>query len=109
MKSGFVSLIGRPNVGKSTLLNTLITQKIAITSDKAGTTRNVIQGIYNEKDYQIIFVDTPGIHNSKNKLDDFMAKDIAEAKKSVDLIVIVLDVLCFSAFTRPLQVLVTRV
>ena len=57
MRSGFVSLIGRPNVGKSTLLNALINEKIAITSDKAGTTRNVIQGIYNEKDYQIVFVD----------------------------------------------------
>ena len=62
MHSGFVSLIGRPNVGKSTLINALVDQKIAITSDKAQTTRNIIQGIYNEPDYQIVFIDTPGIH-----------------------------------------------
>ena len=68
MRSGFVSLIGRPNVGKSTLLNTLINQKIAITSNKPQTTRNIIQGIYNEDGYQIVFVDTPGIHNPLNKL-----------------------------------------
>ena len=78
MKSGFVSLIGRPNVGKSTLLNTLITQKIAITSDKAGTTRNVIQGIYNEKDYQIIFVDTPGISKPINRLGKLLNKKAKE-------------------------------
>ena len=69
MRSGFVSLIGRPNVGKSTLLNTLINEKIAITSNKAQTTRNIIQGIYNEEGYQIVFMDTPGIHKPQGKLD----------------------------------------
>ena len=68
MKSGFVSLIGRPNVGKSTLLNGIMGKKIAITSDKPQTTRNVIQGIYNCDDTQIIFVDTPGIHKPNHKL-----------------------------------------
>ena len=68
MKSGFVGLIGRPNVGKSTLMNSILGKKIAITSNKPQTTRNIIQGIYNEEDTQIIFVDTPGIHKPKSKL-----------------------------------------
>lgn len=91
MKSGFVSLIGRPNVGKSTLLNTLITQKIAITSDKAGTTRNVIQGIYNEKDYQIVFVDTPGIARPINKLGKILNRKAKETVDEVDCILFVID------------------
>ena len=68
MKCGFVSLVGRPNVGKSTLLNSLLGMKLAITSDVSGTTRNVIQGIYNDEDSQIIFVVTPGIHKPTHKL-----------------------------------------
>ena len=68
MKSGFVGLVGRPNVGKSTLLNSIIGKKVTITSDKPGTTRNLIQGIYNKEDLQMVFVDTPGIHKSKNRL-----------------------------------------
>ena len=74
MRSGFVSIIGRPNVGKSTLLNSLINAKVAITSDKAQTTRNIIQGIYNEKDIQIVFVDTPGIHKPNHKLGIYLNK-----------------------------------
>ncbi len=91
MKSGFVSLIGRPNVGKSTLLNTLVNQKIAITSDKAQTTRNVIQGVYNEKDYQIIFVDTPGIHKPVNKLGRVLNKQSYSFMKDVDIVLFVID------------------
>lgn len=68
MKSGFVSIIGRPNVGKSTLLNSIVKKRVAITSDKPQTTRNMIQGIYNDDDTQIVFVDTPGIHKPQNKL-----------------------------------------
>ena len=68
MKSGMISIVGRPNVGKSTLLNEILKKKIAITSDKAGTTRNLILGVYNDKDSQIVFVDTPGIHNPQHKL-----------------------------------------
>ena len=68
MKSGFVSIIGRTNVGKSTLLNTIVNEHIAITSDKSQTTRNLIQGIYNDDDTQIVFVDTPGIHKPVSKL-----------------------------------------
>ena len=71
-KSGFVALVGRPNVGKSTLMNRLIGQKIAITSSKPQTTRNRIQTVYTDERGQIIFLDTPGIHKSKNKLGKFM-------------------------------------
>ena len=91
MRSGFVSLIGRPNVGKSTLLNSLMTQKIAITSDKAGTTRNVIQGIYNEQDYQIIFVDTPGISKPINRLNKALNRKALDQISDVDCILFVID------------------
>ncbi len=91
MKSGFVSLIGRPNVGKSTLLNTLINEKIAITSNKPQTTRNIIQGIYNEEGYQIVFVDTPGIHKPLNKLGKVLNKEAQSLTKDVDLILFVVD------------------
>ena len=91
MKSGFVSLIGRPNVGKSTLLNTLINQKIAITSNKPQTTRNIIQGIYNEEGYQIVFVDTPGIHKPLNRLGKFLNKEAESFTKDVDVVLFVAD------------------
>ena len=68
MKSGFVGIIGRSNVGKSTLINNLVGRKVAITSDKVQTTRNIIQGIYNDSESQIVFVDTPGIHKPTHKL-----------------------------------------
>ena len=85
-KSGFVTLIGRPNVGKSTLMNHLIGQKIAITSDKPQTTRNRIQTVYTCEDGQIVFLDTPGIHKAKNKLGEYMV-DVAEhTLKEVDVI-----------------------
>ena len=85
-KSGFVTLIGRPNVGKSTLMNHLIGQKIAITSDKPQTTRNRIQTVYTDERGQIIFLDTPGIHRAKNKLGEYMV-DVAEhTLKEVDVI-----------------------
>ena len=74
MKSGFVSLIGRPNVGKSTLLNAIVGQKVAITSNTAQTTRNMIQGIYHGDDLQIVFVDTPGIHKPQNKFGKILNK-----------------------------------
>lgn len=91
MKSGFVSLIGRPNVGKSTLLNTIINQKIAITSNKPQTTRNIIQGIYNEPGYQIVFVDTPGIHKPINRLGKVLNKEAQSMAKDVDVILLVVD------------------
>lgn len=85
-KSGFVTLIGRPNVGKSTLMNCLIGQKIAITSNKPQTTRNRIQTVYNSEEGQIVFVDTPGIHKSKNRLGDYMVNVAERTLKEVDVI-----------------------
>ncbi len=91
MRSGFVSIIGRPNVGKSTLLNSLINQKIAITSNKPQTTRNIIQGIYNEEGYQIVFVDTPGIHKPINKLGKILNKEAQSLTRDVDAVLLVVD------------------
>ena len=85
-KSGFVTLIGRPNVGKSTLMNHLIGQKIAITSNKPQTTRNRIQTVYTSKEGQIVFVDTPGIHKAKNKLGDYMVRVAERTMSEVDVI-----------------------
>ncbi len=92
MKSGFVSLVGRPNVGKSTLLNNILGEKIAITSNVAGTTRNVIQGIYNDSDSQIIFIDTPGIHKPKNKLGNYLNRKAYTIADDVDIILFLVDV-----------------
>lgn len=86
MKSGFATLIGRPNVGKSTLMNRLIGQKIAITSNKPQTTRNRIQTVYTSEEGQIIFVDTPGIHKARNKLGEYMVSVAERTLKEVDLI-----------------------
>jgi GTP-binding protein Era len=85
-KSGYVALIGRPNVGKSTLMNTLIGQKIAITSNKPQTTRNRIQTVYTDERGQIIFLDTPGVHKAKNRLGDYMVKVAEGTLKDVDLV-----------------------
>ncbi|KQL58003.1 MULTISPECIES: GTPase Era [Bacillaceae] len=90
-KSGFVSIIGRPNVGKSTLLNRIIGQKIAIMSDKPQTTRNKVQGVYTTNDAQIVFIDTPGIHKPKHRLGDFMMKVATNTLREVDLILYVID------------------
>ncbi|MDK2868374.1 MAG: GTPase [Clostridiales bacterium] len=90
-KSGFVTIIGRPNVGKSTLLNSIIGEKIAIMSDKPQTTRHKITAMYNDADSQIIFVDTPGIHKPKNKLGDFMVNSAISAMKDVDVVILMVD------------------
>lgn len=92
MKSGFVSIVGRPNVGKSTLLNSLLETKLAITSDKAGTTRNIIEGVYEDEDTQIVFVDTPGIHKPINKLGTILNKKAYQMTENVDLILFLIDV-----------------
>ncbi|MCC0692282.1 MULTISPECIES: GTPase Era [unclassified Clostridioides] len=90
-KSGFVSIVGRPNVGKSTLMNNVVGEKIAIMSDKPQTTRNTIQAVYTDEEMQIVFLDTPGIHKPKNKLGEFMVKAATDAFKNVDLILFVVD------------------
>lgn len=92
-KSGFVAIIGKPNVGKSSLVNTLVGEKVSITSPKAQTTRNRIFGIKNSKDYQIVFVDTPGVQHTKTKLGEYMTQATDGATADVDAIVIVLDAL----------------
>lgn len=92
MKSGFVSIIGRPNVGKSTLLNSIVKKRVAITSDKPQTTRNMIQGIYNDNDTQIVFVDTPGIHKPQNKLGKVLNKQAYYVINDVDIVVLVVDI-----------------
>ncbi|MGN1212645.1 MAG: GTPase Era [Christensenellales bacterium] len=90
-KCGFVTILGKPNVGKSTLLNRLVGQKISIVSPKPQTTRNVVTGILNGNGYQAVFLDTPGIHKSKNSLDNFMEKSIAKSIEGVDLIIYIID------------------
>ena len=90
-KSGFVALIGRPNVGKSTLLNKVVGQKIAIMSDKAQTTRNRIQGVYTDADSQVVFIDTPGIHKPKHALGNFMLKTAYSALQGADAVCVVVN------------------
>ncbi|MBP1156324.1 MULTISPECIES: GTPase Era [unclassified Paenibacillus] len=91
-KSGFVAIIGRPNVGKSTLMNQVIGQKIAIMSDKPQTTRNKIHGVYTTEEAQIVFLDTPGIHKSQSKLGDYMMRAAESALSEVDAILFLIDV-----------------
>jgi len=95
MKSGFVALIGRPNVGKSTLMNTLIGQKIAITSNKPQTTRNRIQTVFTDKRGQIVFLDTPGIHKAKNKLGEYMVKVSTRTLRDVDMVLWLVEPITF--------------
>ncbi|WP_245838773.1 GTPase Era [Marininema halotolerans] len=90
-RSGFVALIGRPNVGKSTLLNHILGQKIAIMSDKPQTTRNRIQGIYTTEKEQVVFLDTPGIHKPKSRLGDYMVKVARNTFAEVDVILLLVD------------------
>ncbi len=120
-RCGYVSILGRPNVGKSTLLNKLVGQKISIVSPKPQTTRNVVTGILNQKDMQVIFLDTPGIHKAKNSLDKYMEKSIQKSLEGIDLILYILDgtkkffeediddVKSFCAGTTPVVVLVSKI
>ena len=93
MKSGFIGLVGRPNVGKSTLLNAIIGRKVAITSDKPQTTRNIIQGIRTDSDTQMVFVDTPGIHKPKNRLGKILNKEAYFTLNDVDVILFLVDII----------------
>ena len=91
MKSGFISIVGRPNVGKSTLLNAILGEKIAIVSDKPQTTRNTIRGIYTKDDLQMVFLDTPGIHKPRNKLGDYMVNAATNTFNDTEAIVFIVD------------------
>ena len=91
MKSGFVSLVGRPNTGKSTLLNSILETKLAITSPVSGTTRNIIEGVYEDEDSQIVFVDTPGIHKPLNKIGNILNKKAYQSSDNVDVILFLVD------------------
>ena len=92
MKSGFIAIVGRPNVGKSSLLNAIIGKKVAITSDKPQTTRNIIQGIRTDDDSQMVFVDTPGIHKPKNKLGKILNKQAYYSLNDVDVVLFLVDI-----------------
>ena len=120
-RCGYVSILGRPNVGKSTLLNKLVGQKISIVSPKPQTTRNIVTGILNQKDLQVIFLDTPGIHKSKNSLDRYMEKSIQKSLEGIDLILYMLDgtkrffqedideIKAFCAGETPVVILVSKI
>lgn len=90
-KSGFIGIIGRPNVGKSTLMNAILGEKIAIMSDKPQTTRNVIRGVYTTEDTQFVFIDTPGIHKPKNKLGTIMMENAENTLEDVDIVLFIID------------------
>lgn len=91
MKSAFIALIGRPNAGKSSILNRLVGEKVSIVSPKPQTTRDKIMGVVNGEDFQLIFTDTPGIHTPKNKLDTYMQKCVRQASEDVDGILVIID------------------
>ena len=91
MKSGFVSIVGRPNAGKSTIINALLERKLSIVTEKAQTTRNSIKGIYDDGEYQIIFIDTPGIHKANHSLGEFMNKEALDSAKGVEANILVVD------------------
>lgn len=90
-KSGFVTLIGRSNVGKSTLVNAMVGEKVAIVSDRPQTTRNQIRGVLHRPDYQIVFIDTPGLHRPHNRLGQFMVRSAGAALEDVDVALAVMD------------------
>ena len=107
MRCGFVSLVGRPNTGKSTLMNSILGMKLAITSDKAGTTRNIINGIYNDDDSQIVFVDTPGIAKPSHKLNNLLNKKAYTNTEGVDVILFLIDI--YKGFGKGDQFILNRI
>ena len=107
MRCGFVSLVGRPNTGKSTLMNSILGMKLAITSDKAGTTRNIINGIYNDDDSQIVFVDTPGIAKPSHKLNNLLNKKAYTNTEGVDVVLFLIDI--YKGFGKGDQFILNRI
>ena len=107
MRCGFVGLVGRPNTGKSTLMNSILGMKLAITSDKAGTTRNIINGIYNDDDSQIVFVDTPGIAKPSHKLNNLLNKKAYTNTEGVDVILFLIDI--YKGFGKGDQFILNRI
>lgn len=107
MRCGFVSLVGRPNTGKSTLMNSILGMKLAITSDKAGTTRNIINGIYNDDDSQMVFVDTPGIAKPSHKLNNLLNKKAYTNTEGVDVILFLIDI--YKGFGKGDQFILNRI
>jgi GTP-binding protein Era len=105
-RSGFIAIIGRPNAGKSTLLNRILGEKIVITSDKPQTTRNRVQGIHNLPGYQVIFIDTPGIHAATTRLNRYMVNEAMASLKEVDGVIFLVDA---AALQEPQEALVTEV
>ena len=99
-RSGFATIVGRPNVGKSTLLNTLVGEKVAIVSNRPQTTRNRVMGVMGMENCQIVFVDTPGIHTPRTKLGEFMVKSIEEAMEGIDALMVVVDVTAIGPHDR---------
>ena len=90
-QSAFIAVVGRPNVGKSTLVNRIVGEKVAIVSQKPQTTRNRIAGVLSGQDYQMVFIDTPGVHNPKNKLGDFMVKTAFDATRDVEAVLFMVN------------------
>ena len=107
-RSGFAAIVGRPNVGKSTLLNTLVGEKVAIVSNRPQTTRNRIMGVMGSEDYQMVFVDTPGIHTPRTKLGEFMVQSIEEAMEGIDALLVLVDVTAIGPHDRSIVAEMSR-
>ncbi len=90
--SGFAAIVGRPNVGKSTMMNAMVGEKVAIVSNRPQTTRNRIMGVATEKDHQIVFLDTPGLHKPRTKLGEYMVKSVQDAMDGIDVLLVLVDV-----------------
>lgn len=89
--SGFAAIVGRPNVGKSTMMNAMVGEKVAIVSNRPQTTRNRIMGVVTDKDWQIVFLDTPGLHKPRTRLGEYMVKSVQDAMDGIDVLLVLVD------------------